>query len=132
MIKMVNLVKRNPAMSMDEFINYYESVHRKIGEKYLSKYASRYVRRYLQPLPRSVFPTEMPRNYDVVMEIWFPDQSALENCFAELLTPEAQAEISADEEKLFDRDNVHFYVVEEYESDLGDQSGWTRTQIHPH
>jgi len=119
MIKMVNLLKRNPALTMEEFIEHYESVHRKIGEKYLSKYAVRYVRRYLHPVPQSIYPAEMPRNYDVIMEIWFPDQSAWENCFAELLTPEAQAEISADEEKLFDRNNIHFYVVEEYESDLG-------------
>ena len=122
MIKMVNLLKRNPALTMEEFINYYESVHRKIGEKYLSKYAARYARRYLHPVPRSIYPAEMPRNYDVIMEIWFPDQGAFENCFAELLTAEAQAEISADEEILFDRNNIHFYVVEEYESDLGQGS----------
>jgi len=119
MIKMVNLLKRKPTLTMEEFIDYYESVHRKIGEKYLSKYAVHYARRYLHPVPQSILPVEMPRNYDVIMEIWFPDQSTMENCFAELLTPEAQAEISADEEKLFDRNNIHFYVVEEYESDLG-------------
>jgi hypothetical protein len=119
MIKMVNLLKRNPALSLEEFIDYYETVHRKIGEKYLSKYAARYLRRYLHAVPENVYPAEMPRNYDVIMEIWFPDQAAFERCFEVLSTPEAQSEIVADEEKLFDRNGMHFYVVEEFESALG-------------
>lgn len=118
MIKMINLLKRNPELSMEEFMDHYENVHRKIGEKYLSKFAIKYIRRYLRPLPESIFPAEMVRNYDVVMEIWFPDQKAFEDCFAVLVTEEAQAEIVADEEILFDRENMHFFIAEEHESDL--------------
>lgn len=118
MIKMINLLKRNPELSLEEFIDYYENVHRKIGEKYLSKFAVKYIRRFLRPVPESIYPAEMVRNYDVVMEIWFPDQKALEDCFAVLMKEEVQAEIVADEEKLFDRNNMHFYITEEYESDL--------------
>ena len=119
MIKLVNLLKRNPELSLEEFIDYYENVHRKIGEKYLSGFAGRYVRRFLRPVPESIYAGEMVRNYDVIMEIWFPDQKAFEDCFAVLLTVEAQAEIKEDEKKLFDLENMHFFVVEEYESDLG-------------
>ena len=32
MIKMINILKRHPDLSMAEFIEHYESVHRKIGE----------------------------------------------------------------------------------------------------
>jgi hypothetical protein len=118
MIKMINLLKRNPSLSMEEFIDHYENIHRKIGEKYLSKYAVKYIRRYLLPVPKSIFPLEMERKYDVVMEIWFPDQKAFEDCFKVLVTKEAQAEIVADEKKLFDRENMHFFMVDEHESDL--------------
>lgn len=123
MIKLVNLLKRNPGMSLEEFIDYYENVHRKIGEKYISKYALNYVRRFLRPIPKSIFPEEMVRNYDVITELWFPDQKALEGCFAELATPEAKAELEEATAKLFDLDNMHFFIAEEYESDLGNQPG---------
>ena len=118
MIKMINLLKRHPDLLLDEFIDHYENVHRKIGEKWLSKYADRYVRRYLREVPESVYPAEMVRNYDVVMEIWFPDRKAFEDCFAVLATDEAQAEIRPDEDILFDRENMHFFIAEEHESDL--------------
>ena len=121
MIKMVTLLKRKPGMSMEDFINYYETKHSKIGEKYLSSHAVRYVRRYLRPLPDSIMPNTMEDQfYDVVMEIWYPDRSAMEAAFADLSTSEAQAEITDDEAKLFDRSRIHFYMVEEHESDLGE------------
>ena len=120
MIKMVTLIKRKPGMSMEDFIDYYETNHSKIGEKYLSSHAVRYVRRYLRPLPDSIMPdaTEDPF-YDVVMEIWFPDPSAMEAAFAELSTAEAQAEITEDEARLFDRSRIHSFMVEKHESDPG-------------
>jgi len=120
MIKMISLLKRHPDLSLEEFIDHYETVHRKIGEKWLSKFAVRYVRRYLRPVPESVLPVDMVRNYDVVMEIWFPDQQAMEGCFAVLLTDEAQAEIQPDEDVLFDRENMHVFIAEEHESDMGE------------
>jgi hypothetical protein len=118
MIKMVTLLKRKPGMSMDEFINYYETKHSKIGEKYLSSHAVRYFRRYLRPLPESIIPTPMEQYYDVVMEIWFPDISALSATFEVLMKPEVQKEIIEDERKLFDRSKIHVYLVEEHESKL--------------
>jgi hypothetical protein len=118
MIKMVTLLKRKPGMSMDEFINYYETKHSKIGEKYLASHAVRYFRRYLRPLPESIIPTPMEQYYDVVMEIWFPDLSALSATFEVLMKPEVQKEIIEDESKLFDRSKIHVYLVEEHESKL--------------
>ena len=127
MIKMINLLKRHPDLSMEEFIEHYETVHRKIGEKWLSKFAVKYVRRYLREVPESVYPGKMLRNYDVVMEIWFPDRKAFEDCFAVLVTEEAQAEIRPDEDRLFDRENMHFFIAEEHESDLSSVDDRTST-----
>ena len=119
MIKLVALLKRKPGMSMEEFINYYETKHSKIGEKYVSKHANRYLRKYLRPLPGAAVDAPMEQHYDVVTETWFPDRKALEAAFADLGTAEAQAEISEDEDKLFDRSRIHIYLAEEHESDLG-------------
>ena len=56
--------------------------------------------------------------FDVLMEIWYPDQEALNGALAVLSTEEAQAEIVADEKRLFDRELIRSFTVEEYESEM--------------
>ena len=117
MIKVVTLLTRKPGMSREAFIEHYETHHRKIGEKYLSGFAVKYQRRYLQSAGfREQEGDEPP--FDVLMEIWYPDQDTLDAALAVLSTDEAQAEIIADEERLFDRDLIRSYTVEEYESEM--------------
>ena len=117
MIKVVTLLTRKPGMSREAFIEHYETHHRKIGEKYLSGFATKYQRRYLQS---AVFREQegdaLP--FDVLMEIWYPDQEALNGALAVLSTEEAQAEIVADEKRLFDRELIRSFTVEEYESEM--------------
>lgn len=117
MVKLITFLHRKPGMSREAFIERYENGHREIGEKYLSPYATRYVRRYcqlqdLEPLDAGTSPP------DVIMEIWFPDEATYELAMADLTTPEAQAEIIADERQLFDRSRMVSFVVDEYESKL--------------
>ena len=117
MIKVVTLLTRKPGMSREAFIEHYETHHRKIGEKYLSGFAVKYQRRYLQSAGfRGREGARLP--FDVLMEIWYPDQDTLNGALAVLSTDEAQAEIMADEERLFDRDLIRSYTVEEYESEM--------------
>jgi len=116
-IKVVTLLTRKPGMSREAFIEHYETHHRKIGEKYLSGFAVKYQRRYLQSAGfREQEGGALP--FDVLMEIWYPDQDTLDAALAVLSTDEAQAEIIADEERLFDRDLIRSYTVEEYESEM--------------
>ena len=117
MIRVVTLLTRKPGMSREAFIEHYETHHRKIGEKYLSGFAVKYQRRYLQSAGfRGQEGATLP--FDVLMEIWYPDQDTLDAALAVLSTDEAQAEIIADEERLFDRDLIRSYTVEEYESEM--------------
>lgn len=117
MIKVVTLLTRKPGMSREAFIEHYETHHRKIGEKYLSGFAVKYQRRYLQSAGFREQEGEEPP-FDVLMEIWYPDQGTLSAALAVLSTDEAQAEITADEERLFDRGLIRSYTVEEYESEM--------------
>ena len=117
MIKVVTLLTRKPGMSREAFIEHYETHHRKIGEKYLSGFASKYQRRYLRSAGFRGQEGDAPP-FDVLMEIWYPDQDALNRALAVLSTEEAQAEIAADEERLFDRELIRSYTVEEYESEM--------------
>jgi len=77
----------------------------------------KYQRRYLAPVEADVLNSEdVP--FDVLMEIWFPDRATMDKAMALLSTEEAQEEIVADEERVFDRALIRSYIVEEYESDM--------------
>ena len=117
MIKVVTLLTRKPGMSREAFIEHYETHHRIIGEKYLSGFATKYQRRYMRSTGFRGQDGDAPP-FDVLMEIWYPDQEALNGALAVLSTEEAQAEIEADEERLFDRELIRSYTVEEYESEM--------------
>ncbi len=120
MFKMVGLLKRRPGMTVAEFRTYYENNHRVIGEKYLTGHAVRYFRRFLDTAPNHRGdPNEEPE-YDVILEIWYPDRATYDASREILSQPDIIKEIIEDEEKLFDRPSMRFYVVEEHESDLAD------------
>jgi hypothetical protein len=118
MFKQVALLKRHPSMTKSEFIQYYESHHAKIGEKYLKGRADRYLRRYLFPIVDPVYGVEGEPEYDVLMEIWFADEATYRKTLASLTTPEATAEIVADELRLFDRSKNRFFTIEEHETPM--------------
>ena len=118
MFKTIALLKRRQGLTMQEFIDYYETRHRLIGEKYLRGAVTRYVRRFLHPMPNPVTGKEVEADYDVVMEMWFPDRDTFKKTMAKLATPEIAAEILEDEERVFDRAKSRLFVVEEHESDI--------------
>ena len=119
MIKTVALLKRRQSLSTEEFRAYYESTHRLIGEKYLGGHAVKYMRRYLNPASDAAAATFGPEgDFDVILEIWYPDRETYEAVAERLQAPEAAAEILADELKLFDRAKNRFFSLTEAESDL--------------
>jgi EthD domain len=113
--KLVCFLKRRPDLSREDFMRYYESKHRKLGERYCPK-AKRYFRRYLQPLPDVVTGAFGDFDYDVITEMWFEDEAAYRAAMADITRPEAAAAIGTDEDNLFDRSMNRLFVVEEHES----------------
>lgn len=118
MIKHIGLLKRHPNLSHEDFRRHYEEVHAKIGEKYLKGRVERYLRRYLTPLVDPTYGVAEEQPYDIVMELWFADEAAYRDTMAHITTPEASAEIIADEEYLFDRSANRFFTVTEMESEF--------------
>ena len=119
MVKTVGLLKRRRGMSSEEFRAYYESTHRVIGEKYLGGYVVQYMRRFLEARSEPATATfGADGDFDVIMEIWYPDQATYELVNERLSEPEAAAEILADELKLFDRDKNRFFTLSESISDM--------------
>lgn len=113
-VTVITLLKRRQGMSHEDFRIYYETHHRRIGERVLAGHATRYVRRYLAPLDG----VDQPCDADVVMEIDFPDEAARDACFAALADPATQAMIAEDEERLFDRARNRTFSVSEASSDM--------------
>lgn len=116
MLKVVMPIRRRPGMSRAEFVDYYESNHRLIGEKYLRGYAKKYVRRYLYNFPEEDADRQDPE-YDVLLEAWYPDEETFRAFLASIEAPDIAGEIAADEEILFDRGSMRMYRIEEYESE---------------
>lgn len=113
-VTVLTLLKRREGMTKADFIAYYESRHRVIGEKVLSGWATRYIRRHLHPMDGAT----MDHDFDVVLEIDFPDQKTCDACFAAMADPAIMAEIAEDEERLFDRSRMRTYRIEEHASVL--------------
>lgn len=113
MVKMVFMLKRRPGMSRADFIQYYESHHARLGEKYVPN-AVRYVRRFLEPVPG---PWSKPADeFDVMTELWFANKQEADRAMAHLSEPKIHDEIAADEERLFDRSRSQVYLITEHES----------------
>jgi len=113
-VTVITLLKRRQGMSREDFRTYYESTHRRIGERVLKGYATRYVRRYLTPADGE----DELCDADVVMEIDFPDE-ATRRAWLASLTDKSLAEIASDEERLFDRSRIRTFSVTECASDMG-------------
>jgi EthD domain len=113
-ITLVTLLKRRAGMSREDYRAYYETRHRKIGERVLSGYATRYGRRHLTPADGA----DQDHDFDTILEIDFPDRATMDACFAAMADDTVMAEIVADEEKLFDRSRMRVFEVEDCESVL--------------
>ena len=111
MIKTMYFMKRKPGMSREDFVAYYQDVHRKMGESVLRGVASRYVRHFLDPVR---VPGGVPA-YDVVTELWYETRELYERGSAELATEEFLTDFM----RLFDPASAAQYMIEDQESELG-------------
>lgn len=120
-IKQVSVMKRHPDLTMEQFIELYESRHAKFGEV-LFKNAKRYVRRYVQPMRNPLTGKVEELDFDVIMEIWWDSQEELEAAMKGIATSGLIDQIRASGETLFASQNNPGFTVREYESPRGDAS----------
>jgi EthD domain len=108
-VTVITLLKRREGMSKADFIAYYETHHRLVGEQVLGGYATRYVRRFLHPMDGE----DQHYDADVVLEIDFPDAATRDACFVAMSDAATLAMIAEDEARLFDRERIRTFNVEE-------------------
>jgi hypothetical protein len=122
LFKVMILMKRRPGLSMEEFIDYYENHHAKLGMKFAPNMIH-YSRHYLRPVADVLEGGVNEPAYDVITEVHFASREAFEENGRLMQSPEALAALIADEEKLFDRQAKSRVLVEDHESDLTGRSG---------
>jgi uncharacterized protein (TIGR02118 family) len=108
--KVAFLLKRRPGMSMDEFIDYYESKHAPLGYRHMGGEVRRYARNYVTPTAEG---TAAESEFDVITDLWFDDQDGFDTMLAAFADPEVANAIARDEENLFDRTKTRMILVTE-------------------
>ena len=117
MYKVMVMIKRKRGMSMEDFINYYETRHAPLGASKVPN-LKRYVRHFIRPFGNDIYSADAESTYDVLTEIWFDDEADFRRGIDYLSDPETAAIIGADEEKLFERSSIRFMIMEDHETDL--------------
>jgi uncharacterized protein (TIGR02118 family) len=101
MYKTLWLLRRNPAMTRDEFIEYYETKHSKFVKDIPG--VTKYFRRYPVQTSNLADASDQGRiDFDVVMELWFESEASSAAAFqhvADTIWPD----VVEDEKRIFDR-----------------------------
>lgn len=116
MIKTIELVKRKPGLSREEFSKYYEEVHAPLALKYFSTF-KRYVRNHIITPPGGEEP-----GFDCITEIWLDNMEDVQ-AVLDFWKSEAGEVIRRDEENFMDRSKLVSFLVEEKVSELPGVSG---------
>lgn len=117
MFKQLSLMKRKPGLSMEEFIEQYESRHAKFGETLFAN-AARYVRRFVRPQRNPLTGEVRELDFDVIMEIWWHSEADFQAAMQGLATSDLLPQIRASGEALFASQDNPAFSVEEYETPL--------------
>ena len=122
MFKQICFFQKRPDMSMDQFMDYYENHHSKLGQrigKSAIPNAVRYVRRYLTPAKNPVTGEIHKCGYDCIMEIWWNSREDFENSQRIVADPKRLPFTLEDEKNLFATHANPICIAEEYDSPMG-------------
>jgi EthD domain len=118
MIKVLGIFKKREDISDEEFREHYENHHVHLFDRYLKMPGvERYVRRYLKPAVTPITGEVHRSGFDVIMEVWC-DEEWFRFFFVDQPPEEFRAIVAEDEARIFERDSMQLYVVEESETDL--------------
>jgi uncharacterized protein (TIGR02118 family) len=115
MIKTIAFLKRKAGLTRAAFIHYYETRHAPLILSIAPQICD-YRRNFLVPDVAILAAGAAPPDFDVVTELWYPDQAAFAAAMAAFTDPVNARRIAADEEQVFDRTCTRFYTVEEHAS----------------
>ena len=120
MFKTLWLFRRNPSLTRDEFIDYYETQHSKFVKDIPG--VTKYFRRYPTQMANLADAADQaPLDFDCIMELWFESREASDAALkhvADTIWPE----VVEDEKRLFDRAGegwcTTMIIQDEHETDM--------------
>lgn len=117
MIKTIAFLRRKAGLSREAFIHYYETQHAPLILSIAPQICD-YRRNFLVREGAILAAGAAWPDFDVVTELWYPDEAAFAAAMAALTDPVNARRIAADEENVFDRAYTRFFTVEERASAL--------------
>ena len=110
MTKFTILLKRNPALSQEEFVAYHREKHAPLfcALPAVQQQVRRYVQQHTVALEMPGLP---PAKYDGITELWFDDANGIGALFND---PDYLARIRPDEERFLDLHGCDFIVSQEH------------------
>ncbi len=115
MIKTIAFLKRKAGLSQEAFERYYETQHAPLILSIAPQICD-YRRNFLKSEGAIVMPGLAAPDFDVVTELWYPDEAAFAAALAAFTDPVNAKRIADDEENVFDRAYTRFYMVRESRS----------------
>lgn len=133
MLKQICFFRKRPDMTMEEFMDYYETQHtqlaKRTGAKPAIPNAVRYVRRYLVPEKNPVTGEVIDPGFDCIMEIWWNSREDFERSQAIISSPERLPIVKEDEKNLFASHSNPVCTCIEYNSPMGPEGQATRVEV---
>jgi hypothetical protein len=117
MIKQVSMMKRHPDLTMEAFVERYESHHAKFGEILFAR-AERFVRRYVEPMRNPLTGETVELDFDVIMEIWWRSQEDFDAAMQAIPKSPHLGAIRESGATLFASHDNPAFTVREYDSPL--------------
>ena len=131
--KQICFFRRRPDMTVDEFMDYYETQHstlsQRLGRSPSIPNAVRYVRRYLTPEKNPVTGEVIDPGFDCLMEIWWNSREDFENSQRLIASPDRLESIKDDETRLFASHSNPVCSVVEYDSPMGPNGEDTTVEV---
>ena len=113
MLKLVALISAKPEISREAFIAHYETSHAPLVKRLLPM-ISEYRRSFVCREGDASVPAPAP-GFDVLTELWFEDEAALNAFWKRIRQPEVIAQIRADEAHFLISERTELFQVDVYE-----------------
>lgn len=113
MLKLIALISAKPHISREQFIHHYETSHAPLIKRLLPMIAQ-YRRSFVCREGASSIQAPAP-GFDVLTELMFEDEDALDAFWKRIREPEVIAQIRADEAHFLTSERTELFQVEVYE-----------------
>ena len=114
-MKIIALMKRKAGLSMEEFMEYYETRHVPMVLK-IAPFMMDYRRNFVRSAPSMPAVIGGAPDCDVITEAWFETHEAFEKFNA--AAAEHSEELMKDELNFLDRDSLRMFIVDERTSQI--------------